>query len=261
VKNGPFIKVCAAAIYAFMLSPLVFVLFISFSTDSFIVFPPSGLGLRWYAALAGNQRMLQALAISFSVATQVTAITLLVSIPAAYALTRGQFKGRDLAMGLVTSPLILPTVVIGLGVLIAFNPLGLVATLPGVLLAHHILTIPFCVRILATSIATIPPDVEEAAAMLGATPLRTFLRVTLPLMTPGLISAGVLTFLLSFDEAVITLFISGPRLHTLPVEVFSYVERRADPLVAALSVVLVAASILAVLAVERLMGFARAMGR
>lgn len=261
MSNGRFVRVATVFVYAFLLSPLIFVTLISFSADAFIVFPPSGFSLRWYGELFANDRMLAALRVSAGVAAIVTAIALSVAIPAAYAVVRGSFPGRNAAFALITSPLILPTVVIGLGVLIAFTRVGLVATWPGLILAHLVLTIPFCVRILATTLATLPPDVEDAAAMLGASPWRVFRRVTLPMLAPGMISAGVLTFLLSFDEIVITLFIAGPRLYTLPVEVFSYVARKTDPLVAALSVVLVAISIIAVLAVERLMGFARAMGR
>jgi putative spermidine/putrescine transport system permease protein len=261
MKNGLFIRFVAVLVYAFLLGPLIFVTVISFSADSFIVFPPSGFSTRWYAALFGNARIMTALRVSALVAATVTLIALMLAVPAAYALVRGRFRGRALLFGFITSPLILPTVVVGLGILIAFASVGLVATWPGLILAHLVLTIPFCVRILATTLSTLPPDVEDAAAMLGATPMRVFRRVTLPLMAPGLISAGLLTFILSFDEIVITLFIAGPRLYTLPVEVFSYVSRQTDPLVAALSVALVSLSVLSVLAVERLMGFAKAMGR
>jgi putative spermidine/putrescine transport system permease protein len=112
-----------------------------------------------------------------------------------------------------------------------------------------------------TSLSTLPPDVEDAAATLGASPWKVFRRVTLPLALPGLLAAATLSFLISFDEVVISLFLSGPRLSTLPVEVFHYVERRADPLVAALSVVLIAATAAIVIVIERLVGVARAVGR
>ncbi len=114
---------------------------------------------------------------------------------------------------------------------------------------------------MTTSFLTLPPDVEAAAATLGAPPWRVAMRVTLPLAAPGLIAAAALSFLLSFDETVISLFVSGPRASTLPVEMVRYVEGRTDPLIAALSVILVTGTILIVLAVERLVGFTRAVGR
>jgi putative spermidine/putrescine transport system permease protein len=114
---------------------------------------------------------------------------------------------------------------------------------------------------MVTALSTLPPDLEDAAATLGATPLTVVRRITLPLALPGLIASGALAFLISFDEVVISLFIVGPRLSTLPVEMYRYVEGYADPLVAALAVVLITLSLGVVLLVERLLGFMRAVGR
>lgn len=259
--GGPFFRGLVAVVYAFLLSPLVFVTLISFSSDRFIVFPPSGWSLQWYAALAHHAGLLEAFRTSLIVSTVVTATALVLGIPAAYAVARGSFRGREALFSFFTSPLVLPTVVIGLGTLLLFTGLRLVATYHGIMLGQLIVTLPFVVRILVTALSTLPPDVEDAAATLGASPWRVFRRVTLPLAMPGLLAAATLSFLISFDEVVISLFLSGPRLSTLPVEVFHYVERRADPLVAALSVVLIVATAGAVLLVERLVGVARAMGR
>jgi putative spermidine/putrescine transport system permease protein len=114
---------------------------------------------------------------------------------------------------------------------------------------------------MVTALSTLPPDLEDAAATLGATPFAVVRRITLPLALPGLIASAALAFLISFDEVVISLFIVGPRLSTLPVEMYRYVEGRTDPLVAALAVVLIALSLGVVLLVERLLGFMRAVGR
>ena len=161
----------------------------------------------------------------------------------------------------LTAPLLLPTLVLGLGILLVFFPFGLAATWPGLAIAHLAVTLPFVVRIMVTALSTLPPDLEDAAATLGATPLTVVRRVTLPLALPGLIASGALAFLISFDEVVISLFIVGPRLSTLPVEMYRYVEGRTDPMVAALAVVLIVFSLSVVLLVERLLGFMRAVGR
>jgi putative spermidine/putrescine transport system permease protein len=162
---------------------------------------------------------------------------------------------------LLSAPLLLPTLVLGLALLMALQPLRLTATWPGLALAHLVVVLPFVVRIMVTALQTLPPDLDDAAATLGAPPWRTFLRVTLPLAAPGAMAAAVLAFLVSFDETVISLFLTGPRLTTLSVALFRYTESRNDPLVAALAITLILGSVLVVLAVERLVGVTRALGR
>jgi putative spermidine/putrescine transport system permease protein len=161
----------------------------------------------------------------------------------------------------LSAPLLLPTLIIGLGLLMVLQPLGLVATWPGLALAHLVIVLPFVVRLMTTAFAALPPAMAEAASTLGAGPWRSFLRVTLPMVAPGLLAAATLAFLVSFDETVISLFVVGPRLTTLPITLFRYTESRADPLVAALAVVLIVLTAIVVLAVDRLVGLSRALGR
>lgn len=251
----------AAAVYVFLLAPVVVVVVISFSADAFINFPPSGLSFRWYERLFGHPALMAGLALSARVALVVAGLSLLLGVPAAYALARGAFPGRALLANLFLAPILLPTLVLGLALLLAFQPLRLTATLPGLVLGHLCVTLPFVVRMMTTALATLPPDLEEAAATLGASPWRVARRVTLPLAAPGLLAAGALSFLLSFDETVVSLFLSGPRASTLPVEMVRYVEGRTDPMVAALSVILIAGTVAIVVMVERLVGVARAIGK
>jgi putative spermidine/putrescine transport system permease protein len=136
-----------------------------------------------------------------------------------------------------------------------------VATWPGLVLAHCTLAVPFAVRIMTTAIGTVPAELEAAARTLGATPLRAALRVTLPLAAPGVLAAAALAFLVSFDETVISLFLVGPRLTTLPVELFRYAESRTDPLVAALSMLLIGSALAVVLLVERAAGLTRTLSK
>ena len=248
-------------LYGFVLAPIVLVSLISFSADNFIRFPPEHWGIRWYRALLGNATFLAAFRTSAILAATVTLLDLAVGIPAAYAIARLRFRGRDGLFAFLTAPLLLPSVVLGLSILLAFSPLRLVATWPGLALAHMVITLPFVVRIVATALSTLPPDIEDAAATLGAPPRQVFRRVTLPLMIPGVLGASALAFILSFDEVVISLFIVGPRLSTLPVEIFRYVEGRTDPMVAALCSVLILGSISIVVILERTVGFLRALSK
>jgi len=251
----------AALVYVLILAPIVVVVMLSFSADNFILFPPSGYSLRWFRQLAGNGPLLAALWLSVRIAAVVALLSLAVGVPAALALAKGRFAGQDALTGFFLAPLLLPTLITGLALLLFFSPLKLTATLPGLVLGHMTVTVPFVIRMMTTALANLPDDIEAAAATLGATPWRVVRRVTLPLATPGLIACACLSFLLSFDETVISLFIAGPRASTLPVEMVRYVEGRTDPLIAALSVVLIIATLAVVLVVERLVGVARAVGK
>ena len=195
------------------------------------------------------------------IALVVAVLSLLVGVPAALALEKGEFRGRDALRGFFLAPLLLPTLIIGLALLLFFTPLRLTATLTGIALGHMTVTVPFVIRMMSTAFSTLPDNVEAAAATLGASPWRVVWRVTLPLAAPGLIACSALSFLLSFDETVISLFVSGPRASTLPVEMVRYVEGRTDPMIAALSVLLIAGTLAVVVVVERLVGVSRAIGR
>ena len=250
-------KLYVVAVYAFIFVPLLIIVLISFSGDDYLSFPPSSWSLRWYRTVLSNEGFMQGLQNSAVIAVVVMVLSLAIGLPAALAIARLRFAGRELLQTFVLSPLILPAIVLGLGILIIFFRLGLVATYPGLIMAHLTLTLPFTVRILQTTIANLPTDAEDAAKTLGANPLQTFLRITLPQLGPGLIAAAAISAILSFDEIVLSLFIVGPDLSTLPVEIYRYVDERTDPLVAVMAVVLIAVSLGIVVIVERTVGFAR----
>lgn len=258
---GPVLSSVAAIVYAMILAPIVVVVALAFSADNFILFPPSGYSLRWFRQLTSNQPLMNALLLSVQIACVVTVLSLLIGVPAALALDKNRFGGQEALKNLFLAPLLLPTLIIGLALLLAFTPLRLTATLPGLVLGHMTVTLPFVIRMMTTAFSTLPDDIEAAAATLGARPWRVIWRVTLPLATSGLIACAALSFLLSFDETVISLFLSGPRNSTLPVEMVRYVEGRTDPLIAALSVLLIVATLIVVVVVERLVGVARAIGQ
>ncbi len=234
---------------------------LSFSNDNYLTFPPQSWGVRWYAEMLHHETLIQAFWISLGIASVVTVLSLLAGIPAAYAIRRYQFRGREAVLNLFTAPLLLPSIVLGLAILLVFVRLELLGTFTGLVIAHLIVTTPYVIRIMITAFSTLPPSVEEAATMLGASPFTVFRRITLPLMMPGLVASAALSFLLSFDEVVISLFITGPRMTTLPVEIFNYVESRTDPMTASISVVLIAATLLIIFVIERTLGLSRTIGK
>lgn len=252
------LKLLALAAFVFLLAPVLIVLPLSFSGDPYLAFPPGSWSTRWYGAIFANAKMIDAFFVSLALAGAVTVISLAVALPAAYALVRLRPAGHEALFSLFTAPLLLPTIVLGLAILIIFGGLGLLGTWRGLLLAHLVVTTPYALRVLATSLQNLSLDVEHAAATLGARPLTVFRRITLPLMLPGVAATAALCFLVSFDEVVLSLFLTGPKISTLPVEMFHHVETRADPLVAALSVLLVAFTLLIVVVVDRSIGLGKA---
>lgn len=255
------LRLLATLGYVVLLAPGVVVLVLSFSAGDFLTFPPPGFSLRWYAALVSNAELMAALRNSAVLALVVAVLSLLIGLPAAYAIARLEFPGRGALAALLAAPLLLPTLVLGLALLLAFQPMRLAASWPGLVIGHCIVAVPFAVRIMVAAFAAIPKELEAAAWTLGASPWRAALRITLPLAAPGAFAAAALAFLVSFDETVISLFLVGPRLSTLPIEMFRYAESRTDPLVAALAVALIATAAIVVLLVERLVGVTRVLGR
>lgn len=248
-------------LFVFLLAPVVLVFPMSFSADRFLVWPPSGFSLRWYEAILGETRLLAAARNSLVLAIAVCIVALAIATPAALVLARRRFPGREAIITILTAPLLLPTIVLALALLIVFVGYGLIGSWAGLVFAHLLVCLPYGVRVLMTAASTLPASVEEAAASLGAAPFAVFRRVTFPLMLPGVVAATAIVFLVSFDEVVISLFIVGPELTTLPVAMFRYVESKTDPLVAAVSVLLVLMTFGIVLVLERAMGLARAIGK
>lgn len=248
-----------AALYLFLLAPLIVVFVISFQSNQYLSFPPEGFTLRWYAELPTRSTFIDGARTSLIVAVLVTLVVLLLGVPAALAIQRYDFRLKPLVESLFMAPLLVPSIVLALGMVLLFTPIGLTNSYPGLVIGHVAITMPYVVRTTLMSLATSDTSCEEAARVLGANPWQTFVRVTLPIIQPGIIAGGVIAFIVSFDEAVISLFIAESSLPTLPVHVLRYVEQSADAAVAALSVVLIAISLVVVVIVERVMGLRRAL--
>ena len=255
------LKVAVAILFVFLLVPVLVVIPLAFSGETTLRFPPASFSLRWYIEFFSNARMLAALRTSALLGVVVTTVTLLVALPAAYVIVRLKSTATEILYNIFTAPLLLPTIVLGLAILIGFAATGLLGTYTAIALGHLVLTLPYALRILATALGGVPLMLEEAAATLGATPFKVFRRVTLPLLAPGLLSAAALSFLVSFDEIVITLFLAGPRVTTLPVEMFRRLDSRSDPLIAAVSVIMIMLTLSVVLLVQRTVGLTRGFVR
>jgi putative spermidine/putrescine transport system permease protein len=252
-------RLLIASLYLFLLAPVLVVIAMSFDSQSYLSFPPKGFTLDWYARLTENTAFIRGFQVSLVVGVCTAALATALGVPAALALARHRFRGHGAVSSLFLAPLMVPTVVLGLALLLTLSPWGLTGSYPGLVLAHFAITIPYVVRTTAMSLLTADLSCEEAARILGANGWTTFRRVTLPLARPGILAGAVIAFIISFDEAVISLFVVGPSATTLPVEIYKYVQYRSDPQIAALSVVLIGISLLVVVVIERVVGLGRAL--
>ncbi|TDE92675.1 ABC transporter permease [Occultella glacieicola] len=246
--------------YVVMLVPILFVVVTAFTAGSTLRFPPDGFSLRWFEAALTYEPFTSSLLSSLMLAAISAVLALALGVPVALAVHRGALPGRSVVEGLFLSPLIVPELVVGLALyqqlMVGFG----LDNFQTLLLGHTVLMFPYAVRVTGASLALIDPAVEDAARGLGASPGRTFLSVTLPLLRPGLFSAALLSFITSFNNVPLSLLLQSRDFRTLPVVMLDYVQQNYDPIVAAISVLILAGTVLVAVIAERTVGFARVFG-
>jgi putative spermidine/putrescine transport system permease protein len=178
-------------------------------------------------------------------------------VPAALAIARYRFTGREAVLAFFMSPLMIPHVVLGIAFLRFFTTIGLGGTFMGLVLSHIVVVMPFALRLVLAASTGLDRAVEHAAVSLGASPFTMFRRVTLPLILPGVVSGWVLAFITSFDEVTMTVFIASPSTITLPVRMFLYIQDNIDPLVTSVSAALIFLTAILMIALDRLYGLDR----
>jgi putative spermidine/putrescine transport system permease protein len=236
------LKGAAALSLGYILLPLFFVTWLSFFRQEIPSFPPEGYSLRWFQAVPGNDRFVQGFILSLQVAVIATAIGLAIGIPAAMALVRQRFPGREAINSLLLLPIVVPGIVLGIA-LYVFHVEAEIATewqiigsLGGLVAGHVLIVIPWTVRLVTASLAGMDRSVEEAAMSLGADRLTTFRRITMPAILPGIVAAALFGFISSFGNLEMSLFLVGPGRTTLPIAILQYLEWKIDPTIAAVSV-------------------------
>lgn len=252
--GGVLVRVWVAACLLFLASPIVVVIFSSFSASGYLRFPPQEFSLRWYAEFLSSEAWLKPLAVSFVLALCVAVITTAVSGLAAVAIARHRFMGRGAFGFVVMAPLLFPHAAIGVALLGALAIPGWVGTFQGIFLAHAILCLPFAYRPLINALRGFDPSMEEAAMSLGASPSFVIRHVTLPILKPALVTSLIFTFIISFDEVTVTVFLIGPKAGTLPTQIFTTIQESASPVIAAVSSFLVLLTVGVVFLLDRLVG-------
>lgn len=257
IRRLPFL-VLIGLIYAFILLPILVVLVASVSTTNYLTFPPRGFTLRWFAGLTQLDNYIDAFRYSLFVAVAATAISLTLGTWIALVIARHRFPGRAALQSFFLAPIVLPELALAVGLLQYFSQTGFVRGAAAVVLAHTIICTPYAVRTITAAALRADRAVEDSAASLGAPPWRVLRDVTLPLLKPGLISGGIMAFIISFDNVTISLFLSAPGAITLPALLFNQAaETGLNTTLAAVSAILVLLMLLLMLAMERVVGLER----
>lgn len=242
-------------VFFFLLSPLVVVIMASFSPTPIVVFPPKGISLKWYENIVSSStNFLGGFINSIKVAVLATVIDIALGVTAALSVSRYRFRYKELLISFFTSPMYIPSIAFAFVLLLIFSQIGSVPGMLKILLGHVIIVMPYIVRNTLSVLASFNWTLEDAAASLGANNVQTFFKVTLPLIKPGVVAGAMLSFLYSFDEAVLSSLLSSPKFVTLPIRIMNYMEFSFDPTLAAISTILIFMSLLLIVLLEKFFG-------
>jgi putative spermidine/putrescine transport system permease protein len=257
--NGPLALIFHTIFVVVMLAPIVVVCLVAFTPEGYLSLPIRSFSLRWFRTIANYPEFVHAFWVSLGLGALSSFVALLFAVPAALAIARYRFRGRDALAALFLSPLMIPHVVLGIAFLRIFTAIGLGGSFPGLLVAHVVVVFPFALRLTLAAATGMDRSVEMAAVSLGAGGWTLFRRVTLPLILPGVISGWALAFIQSFDDLTMTVFLAAPGTETLPVRMFLYIQDNIDPLVTSVSASVIAITMTALILLDRFYGLDRVL--
>ncbi|WP_102961293.1 ABC transporter permease [Mangrovicella endophytica] len=248
------LRIFAAVVLTFLVAPVLIVIPLSFNGSAYFSYPMSGFSTQWYAMLFSSGEWRLAIFNSFLIGLCSTVIATTLGTAAALGISRPSFPLRGFIMPLLISPMIIPIVVVSVSLYLVFSPLGLTSTYTGVILAHAALGTPFVVITVTATLSSFNWNLTRAAASLGAPPLLTFRRVTLPLIAPGVATGSVFAFATSFDEVIVILFLGGAEQKTIPRQMWSGIRDQINPSILAMATLLTIFAILLFLTIDWLHG-------
>lgn len=258
-RNGFLGLLFHALFLLFIAAPLLAVIAVSFTDQGFISLPSHGLSLRWFRAIFDNDDILDAFWLSIRLGLCASTLAVVLAVPAALAIARYRFPGRGALSAFFMSPMMVPTVVLGIAFLRFFTLLHIGGAFWSLCLTHVVVILPYALRLALSAATGLDRDVERAARAFGAGRLRTFQRVILPMMRTGVVGGWVLAFIQSFDELTMTIFVATPGTTTLPVAMYNQIAQTIDPLVASVSTVLIFGTTVLMLVLDRLVGLDRVL--
>lgn len=252
-----FVSVCCIGLLGI---PILLVIWLSFGASSYAVVPPSAYSLKWYSSVLNQPDFVSAFWVSLKIAAIVTPASLLLGTLAAFGIYKSNLPSMAVLQAALFSPLSVPLVVTGISLLYLFSHMSMHDYFWNIVIAHVIITFPYPIRTVLASLARYDRSLDEAAASLGAGPWRTFRYITFPLIRPGLFAGALFSFVMSFDDFTVTIFLIGPTTKTLPVAIYQFMEWSANPTVSAVSALLIIGAVVMMFFVERLVGLDRVMG-
>ncbi|WP_207940791.1 spermidine/putrescine ABC transporter permease [Enterococcus sp. DIV2402] len=248
--------IIAILVFAFLFLPLLLIVVTSFGTAAAIQFPIKGFTLDWYGNALRSETMLESFKLSLIVGLLATILALLVGVPASYALARYTVKGKNLIKSFFLSPTVIPGIVVGY-TLFQFIVVALgLPVFQGLLIGHFLISLPYIIRVVGSSMDQLDYSMEEVAWTLGCTRFRAFMQIVLPNVSSGIFAAFMLAFVNSFNNVPVSMFLSGPGVTMLPTSLLSYMEYNYDPTVSAISVMLMLLTIGLMYLIEKTLGLA-----
>lgn len=224
----------------FLIMPIVFIVALSFGSSQWLAFPPPSWTTRWYSELFADPSWLDAAWASTRVALVVSVLSVAIGYLTSVALIRGNFRGKAFLRAFFLTPMILPVVILAVGLYALFLKLGLTGTFVGFVIGHLIVALPFSIIAISNSLESFDFTLEDAARICGASELTVRLKVTFPAIRLGVLAAATFSFLISWDEVVVSIFMSTPGVETLPVKIWSALRQDLSPVIAAASSILIA---------------------
>lgn len=258
-KNGPIALAFNALVIAFMLAPLLIVCVVAFTPENTLTLPTTEFSLRWFRAAFAHPDFMQSFWNSLWLALASSTIATLLAVPAGMAITRYNFPGRDFLNALFLSPLIIPHLVLGVALLRLFALVGGAGSFGFLVFAHALIVTPYTLRLVVAALVGFDRSTEQAALSLGASQMTVFKRITLPMILPGVTGGWLLAFINSFDEVTMSIFVTSPSTVTLPVRMYMYATESIDPLMAAVSALMVAVTAVAMIVLDRVYGLDRVL--
>lgn len=253
-QNGPIALTFHILLTTFILAPLLVVVAASFSDKEIISMPFDGASLRWYREILEAPELISAFWLSIRLAFTSATLAAVVAVPAALAIARHRFAGRNAIMAFLMSPMMIPHVVLGVAFLRFFSIMGWTGSFFAMVLVHALIVVPFSLRLTLAAVIGLERDAEDAARSLGASRFVAFRRILLPLIMPGVAGGWVLCFIQSFDEVTMTIFVATPGTTTLPVALYHRIAFLSDPVTTSVSTVMIVGTVIFMFALDRIVG-------
>lgn len=245
-------RILCVAIFVYLLVPIFVIMPLSFNSEPYFSYPMAGFSTRWYEDFFTNPQWMLGLKNSIVVGFFATLLATTLGTLAALGLNRADFYGKTAVMAVLISPIVIPIVITAAGMFYFYASIGLSSTIPGLVLAHAALGVPFVVITVSATLVGFDHNLVRAGSSLGADPVRVFFKVTLPLILPGVVSGALFAFITSWDELVVAIFLAGAEQHTLPRRMWSGIRELLSPTITAVATMLIMFSIMLMVTMELL---------